>query len=196
LQRSCLDKNIGKGRIYRIVHDDITPDKIPNLLNKKASELVEYLRHLNGWYRDTANKLIILKDDQSVIPELKEIALDNASIWTNLFDADKDFGIERVHALWTLEGLGIVDKDFIKAKFTDEDYQVRLTAIRLTETFLKNGATDLFSDLKILAQDGNLDVANQVALSLRYSKDKKATEILNNMSENYSENEIVLHAVK
>ncbi|SDE58575.1 DUF7133 domain-containing protein [Cellulophaga baltica] len=196
IERKGLDKNIGKGRIYRIVHEDITPDKKPELLGKKASELVEYLGHPNGWYRNTAQKLIILKDDQTVIPELKEIALDNSSIWTSLFDTDKDLGIARVHALWTLEGLGVVDKGLIKAKFTDEDPRVRLTAIRLSETFLKKGDTDIFAALETLSMDQDIDVVNQVALSLRYSKAKKATELLKSIQDAYADNEIVSHAVK
>ncbi|WP_029448151.1 DUF7133 domain-containing protein [Cellulophaga baltica] len=196
IERKGLDKNIGKGRIYRIVHEDITPDKKPELLGKKASELVEYLGHPNGWYRNTAQKLIILKDDQTVIPELKEIALDNSSIWTSLFDTDKDLGIARVHALWTLEGLGVVDKDLIKAKFTDEDPRVRLTAIRLSETFLKKGDTDIFAALETLSKDQDIDVVNQVALSLRYSKAKKATELLKSIQDAYADNEIVSHSVK
>ncbi|WP_282143704.1 DUF7133 domain-containing protein [Cellulophaga baltica] len=196
IERKGLDKNIGKGRIYRIVHEDITPDKKPKLLGKKASELVEYLGHPNGWYRNTAQKLIILKDDQTVIPELKEIALDNSSIWTSLFDTDKDLGIARVHALWTLEGLGVVDKDLIKAKFTDEDPRVRLTAIRLSETFLKKGDTDIFAALETLSKDQDIDVVNQVALSLRYSKAKKATELLKSIQDTYADNEIVSHSVK
>ena len=196
IERKGLDKNIGKGRIYRIVHEDITPDKKPELLGKKASELVEYLGHPNGWYRNTAQKLIILKDDQTVIPELKEIALDNSSIWTSLFDTDKDLGIARVHALWTLEGLGVVDKDLIKAKFTDEDPRVRLTAIRLSETFLKKDDTDIFAALETLSKDQDIDVVNQVALSLRYSKAKKATELLKSIQDAYADNEIVSHSVK
>ncbi|AIY15216.1 DUF7133 domain-containing protein [Cellulophaga baltica] len=196
IERKGLDKNIGKGRIYRIVHEDITPDKKPELLGKKASELVEYLGHPNGWYRNTAQKLIILKDDQTVIPELKEIALDNSSIWTSLFDTDKDLGIARVHALWTLEGLGVVDKGLIKAKFTDEDPRVRLTAIRLSETFLKKDDTDIFAALETLSKDQDIDVVNQVALSLRYSKAKKATELLKSIQDAYADNEIVSHSVK
>ncbi|WP_282165551.1 DUF7133 domain-containing protein [Cellulophaga baltica] len=196
IERKGLDKNIGKGRIYRIVHEDITPDKKPKLLGKKASELVEYLGHPNGWYRNTAQKLIILKDDQTVIPELKEIALDNSSIWTSLFDTDKDLGIARVHALWTLEGLGVVDKGIIKAKFTDEDPRVRLTAIRLSETFLKKDDTDIFAALETLSKDQDIDVVNQVALSLRYSKAKKATELLKSIQDAYADNEIVSHSVK
>ncbi|WP_372752321.1 c-type cytochrome [Mariniflexile sp.] len=195
--RKELDKNIGKGRIYRIVHEDIKPDSNkPNLLGKKASDLIEYLGHPNGWYRNTAQKLIILKDDKSVISELKEIASDNETWWTSLFGTDKDLGIQRVHALWTLEGLGMVDKILIKEKFLDEDPRVRVTAIRLSETFLKAGDTDMFSDLEKLVSDPSLEVANQVALSLRYSKNKKATDILNKIQAKYEGNEIVSHSVK
>ncbi|MBU2996292.1 cytochrome C [Cellulophaga baltica] len=192
-----LDKNVGKGRIYRIVHEDIEPDtNQPKLLGKSASELIEYLSHPNGWYRNTAQKLIILKDDQSVVEELKDYALNNSSIFDVLFDDDRDLGVGRVHALWTLEGLGVIDKDLIKTKFTDKDPRVRITAIRLSETFLKAGDTDLFASLEELANDASINVINQVALSLRYSPDKAATEILTAISEYYADNEIIAHATK
>src|SRR5690606_37490012 len=99
--RKGLDKNIGKGRIYRIVHEDIKPDKKPNLQGKKASELIEYLGHPNAWYRNTAQKLIILKDDQTVVAKLKALAKDNSSFFDFLFNKNKDLGIQRVHILWT-----------------------------------------------------------------------------------------------
>lgn len=193
--RKELDKNIGKGRIYRVIHEDIKPDSKPNLIGKKASELIEYLGHPNGWYRDTAQKLIILKDDQSVVPELKALVRDNTSFLDGLFNSEKDLGIERVHALWTLEGLGVIDKDLIKEKFSDEDSRVRTTAIRLSENFLKAGDADLFSDLENLITDSSLEVVNQLALSLRYSKDEKATDLLNVINEKYGNNEIVSHSV-
>ncbi|MCL5129442.1 c-type cytochrome [Algibacter sp. L4_22] len=193
--RKELDKNIGKGRIYRIVHEDIETDVKPNLLGKKAYELIQYLGHPNGWYRNTAQKLIILKDDQSVVPELQAIVRDNTSFLDGLFNNDKDFGIERVTALWTLEGLGNVDKALIVEKFTDEDPRVRLTAIRLSENFLKAGDTDLFKDMETLISDADIDVVNQLALSLRYSKDKQATELLNAINVKYEGHEIVSHSV-
>lgn len=194
--RKGLDKNIGKGRIYRIVHEDIKPDKKPNLQGKKASELIEYLGHPNGWYRNTAQKLIILKDDQTVVAKLKALAKDNSSFFDFLFNKNKDLGIQRVHILWTLEGLGVVDKQLIKEKFFDEDPRVRVTAIRLSENFLKNDEIDVFSDLETLVSDESLEVVNQLALSLRYSKDKKATDLLNKIKEKYEGNEIVSHSVK
>ncbi|MEO9513484.1 MAG: c-type cytochrome [Flavobacteriaceae bacterium] len=194
--RKALDKNIGKGRIYRIVHETIKPDKKPKLLGKKASELIPYLGHPNGWYRNTAQKLIILKDDTSVIEDLKGIAMDNTSFFNSMFNSDKDLGIERVHALWTLEGLGVIDKALIKVKFKDEDSRVRLTAIRLSEHFIKSGDLSVFSDLEKLVNDEDIQVVQQLALSLQYSLDKKATEILNTILDKYGNNEIIAHSVK
>lgn len=193
--RKELDKNIGKGRIYRIVHEDIEPDGKPNLLGKSASELVEYLGHPNGWYRNTAQKLIILKEDMSVVPELKDIAKDNTSFFDGWFNSEKDLGIERVHALWTLEGLGVVDKDLIKEKLQDEDPRVRITAIRLSENFFKENDADILNDLEKLIDDASVEVVNQLALSLRFSKDQKATEMLNIIGSKFENNEIIAHSV-
>lgn len=193
--RKELDKNIGKGRIYRIVHEDIELDKKPNLLGKKASELIKYLGHRNGWYRNTAQKLIVLKGDESVIPELQAIARDNTSFLDGLLHSDKDFGLERVTALWTLEGLNNIDQTLITEKLADEDPRVRATAIRLSENFLKAGDTTILGDLEKLIADADIDVVNQLALSLRYSKDEKATEVLNAINAKYGDHEIVSHSV-
>lgn len=194
--RKELDKNIGRGRIYRIVYEGIEPDSKPNLLDKNASELIAYLGHPNGWYRITAQKLIILKDDQTVIPKLKALAKNNTSYLKVFFNKNKDFGIERVHALWTLEGLGVVDQSLLVQKLKDKDPRVRVNAIRLCEPFLKEAESDLLPHLEKLASDPSIDVVNQLALSMRYSKSKAATAILNNINTQYQDNEIVAHSIK
>ena len=193
--RKGLDKNIGKGRIYRIVHEDIELDSKPNLIGKAASDLIAYLDHPNGWYRNTAQRFIILKDDKSVIPKLQSIAKDNSSFFEEIFNKDKDFGLERVTALWTLEGLGNVDEALIKEKLNDEDPRVRITAIRLAEKFLKIKDLEFIQHLEALILDPDIEVVNQLALSLRYSKDKKATEFLNKIKDKYAGHEIVSHSV-
>lgn len=188
--RKGLDKNFGKGRIYRIVHEQIKPDGKPNLLDKSAKQLLGYLGHANGWYRDTAQKLIVLKGDKSVVSELKKMVTNNESFWTDMF-GDKDYALERVHALWTLEGLGIVDKELIIKKLKDMDSRVRITAIRLSDKFLKNGDVGIISDLKHLQSDKDINVVNQLALSMRYSASSDATEILNSIADNYKKHEII-----
>lgn len=193
--RKNLDKNIGRGRIYRIVHEDIQPDKQPKLLDKTSEELISYLGHRNGWYRNTAQKLIILREDKNVIPLLKDIALDNESLWSSWFgNDDKDFGLERIHALWTLEGLGAIDKSIIQEKLSDQDHRVRMTAIRLSEPFLKKIDTEFLNNFETLLQDPSSEVINQLALSLRFSNSKKATSLLKDIQRSHKENKVIANS--
>lgn len=192
--RKGLDKNIGKGRIYRIVHEQIEPDGRPDLLDKTADQLLDYLGHPNGWYRNTAQKLIILKGDQSVVPSLKKMALDNEPFWSGFF-GDKDYALERVHALWTLEGLGVVDKALITEKYNDIDARVRITAIRLSDELLKKGDEELLPVLGRLQSDEDVNVVNQLALSLRFSPSPEATELLNSILGKFKNHEVISTSV-
>ena len=192
--RKGLDKNIGRGRIYRIVHEEMEPSGKPKLLDKSAEELVDYLGHPNGWYRNTAQKLIILKGDMDIVPKLKELARDNESFWTDNF-GDRDYPIERIHALWTLEGLGVVDKELILEKLKDADPRVRITAIRLSEEFLKKEDQEIMQALAKLQKDSDINVVNQLVLSLRYSKSAESSNILSSVQEEYADNELIAASV-
>ena len=46
--RRGLEKNVGKGRIYRLVREGIAPGPLPNFGDSDAKELVEALGHPNG----------------------------------------------------------------------------------------------------------------------------------------------------
>ncbi|MEM9017217.1 MAG: hypothetical protein AAGC68_09385, partial [Verrucomicrobiota bacterium] len=73
-------KNIQRGRIYRLVHDDFERDTTqPRMLDESPAELVTHLEHPNGWWRDTAQKLIILSGDTSVAPKLEKMARESES---------------------------------------------------------------------------------------------------------------------
>ena len=193
--RKGLDKNIGRGRIYRIVHEQMEPDDKPQLLNKSAAELLPYLRHPNGWYRNTAQKLIILKDDSSVFPKLQKMASEEESFWSHIFEKESDYALGRIHALWTLEGLGEINKPLLIERYSDKDPRVRITAIRISEELLKSGDTKLLNHLEALTLDSDINVVNQLALSLRSSKDQKATDLLKTLGQRYAENEIIAHSV-
>ena len=59
---------------------------------------MKHLEHANGWWRDTAQKLLVLKQDKSVVPALADVARSGGN------------QLARIHALWTLEGLGALDR--------------------------------------------------------------------------------------
>jgi len=153
-----LDKNIGKGRIYRLVHKTFKPDSKPNMLKESTAKLVEYLAHPNGWWRDTAQKLIILrKDGKSVVPAIEKIARESKS------------ALGRVHALWTLEGLESAKPELLAEKLGDEDPRVRQAAIRVSETFLFEADEKVIDGFQKLKGESDPDVAIQAVNSIAYS---------------------------
>ena len=45
----------------------------PRMLNETPAQLVAHLSHPNGWWRDTAQQLLVLKQDKSVVPALQQL---------------------------------------------------------------------------------------------------------------------------
>jgi mono/diheme cytochrome c family protein/glucose/arabinose dehydrogenase len=144
-----LDKNTGGGRIWRLVHDGYTPGPQPHMLEDPTGKLVTYLAHPNGWWRDTAQKLIVLRQDRSVVPALRAMVRSNPG------------HLARMHALWTLEGLGALDAGLIREKLKDSDPNVRCAALRASETLYKAGNKSLRKDILSMARDPDVNVSLQ-----------------------------------
>src|SRR6476659_3346181 len=98
------------------------------MLDEPTSQLVSYLDHPNGWWRDNAQKEIIVRNDQSAVPALKQIALREK---TSL--AKSPGPLARIHALWTLEGLNAIDRNTLFTAFADPDAEVRKAAVWISE---------------------------------------------------------------
>ena len=189
IKRMELDKNFGRGRIYRLVYERDEPGPRPNMLHEKSDQLVKHLAHPNGWWRSTAQKLILIRNDKSVVSDLKKMALNDYSLFERIFSFDpKSSALSRVHALWTLKGLDALDKDVLFKAMKDEDPQVRKTAVWLSEDYLKAQDEDVVGMLHELKDDVSGDVRIQLVLSLRYSKLKEATALLQDIKELNAEN--------
>jgi mono/diheme cytochrome c family protein/glucose/arabinose dehydrogenase len=166
VKQYSLDKNAGRGRIWRLAHKDFTPGPQPNLQSANSVQLVVALEHPNGWWRDTAQKLLVLRGDKSVAPALNAMARNNAS------------PLARIHALWTLEGLGALTKDLALEKLRDPQPQVRAAAIRASETLIKNGDKTLEPALLGMAKDSNATVVVQAMLTANLLKLTDATNVI------------------
>ncbi|WP_420147486.1 DUF7133 domain-containing protein [Spirosoma sp.] len=163
IQEKGLYKNRGMGRIYRVVHDDLKRDtRKPNMLNEPASQLVTYLDHPNGWWRDNAQQLLIARNDPSVVPALRQIATGEKGSLPK-----QPSPLARIHALWTLEGLDAIDKPTLFKAFADSDAQVRKTAVWISEFYLKKKDAAVIEKIATLQNDPSADVRIQLALSLR-----------------------------
>ena len=174
-----FDKNIGKGRIYRIVHDDIKPSKKEMLLNKTPKQLLSYLEHDNGWYRMNAQKLIILKQDKTIVPKLQNIV------------KDSDLPLARLHALWTLEGLDTIDENILLIALGDDDIRIKQAAIRISEPFLKKGNEHIFNAMIGLKEDQNIDISLQLIRSFGTNKTESTKSAIKEIMNKHVDNEVV-----
>lgn len=153
VQEYELDRNIGRGRIFRVDHASTQRGPQPRMLDESPAELVAHLTHPNGWWRSEAQKLIILHGDASVVPVLTQMA------------SGHDNPLARLHALWTLDGLSAVSPELLTAKLNDEDPRLRSAALRLCEAGM---TTDRTHDegLAAVVQDADPNVLIQAVLSL------------------------------
>jgi mono/diheme cytochrome c family protein/glucose/arabinose dehydrogenase len=157
IQKRKLDAptGVGRGRVYRIVHDGVQRDPIrPQLSRASPAQLVEALSHPNGWWRDTAQRLLVERSAVNVIPALKALAASTAPPRT------------RVKALWVLDGTDNIDVATVNKALTDGSRDVRTSAVRLAERWLGEPASPVQDTVMKLIDDPDWQVREQVAASL------------------------------
>jgi mono/diheme cytochrome c family protein len=153
IQKYGLQKNINHGRIWKLVHDGIKPRAMPHMIEETTAQLVAHLPDPNGWWRDTAQKLIVLRQDKTVVPALTKMAESDAN------------PLARLHAFWTLDGLDATTDAIVTAKLQDADPRLRAAAVRVAEPRLKNDPA-LAAAVKNLATDPDASVAKQLAMTM------------------------------
>jgi glucose/arabinose dehydrogenase len=159
-----LDQTVKHGRIYRLVYDGLKPGPSPRMLDEPSARLVTYLSHPNGWWRDNAQKEIIVRNDKSVVPALRQLARGEQGAL-----AEPPSALARLHALWTLEGLEEMDEEVLLAALRDPDVQIRKAAVRLSEPYLKKNHQPVLAALQTMVEDTSQDVLAQLVLSLSTS---------------------------
>jgi putative membrane-bound dehydrogenase-like protein len=125
-----------RGRIYRVVRADAPASRAapPALGTAGDADLVRALESPNLWWRRTAQRLLADRQSREAIAPLRAMAATSAS------------PLARVHALWTLDGLGALDDASIASALGNATPGVRENALRLAEPRLRS-STSLASRL-------------------------------------------------
>ena len=119
-----LDKPVGMGRIWRIVSTAKSVDYNASQLSTSTTEaLIALLGHENAWHRETAQRLLIQRNDANI-----KARLIKASTNDNVLQA--------VHALWTLSGRNELDRDTVLGAIKHEQSVVKHTALQAGEEYL------------------------------------------------------------
>ena len=138
----------------------------PRMLSETPAQLVAHLTHPNGWWRDMAQRLLVLKQDKSVVPALQAMARSSSSLTA------------RFHATWTLEGLGALEAGLVREQLKDANPRMRVQAIRASESLYKAGDTSFANDYRVAATDPDADVAIQAMLTLNTLKVADAPAVI------------------
>ena len=151
-----LENFLLTGRIYRIVPEGSHPVGRPKLSKATTAQLVQQLAHPNGWWRDTAQRLLVERRDPASVTLLRAMVKSN------------DFPLARLHAIWTLEGMSQLDAATAMAALNDGHPRVRAAAIRASESLLASTSppAELVSKVLKLAADSSIDVKIQFVLSI------------------------------
>jgi len=150
-----LWSGIHKGRIYRIVHTSTKPARAkPQMIDESPAQLVAHLSDSDGWWRDTAQQLLVQRNDKSVVPALKQLAINAPDFRT------------RNQALWTLSGMGSLDSETVAHALEDKDPYVRNSGLRGAEPFLAKGDAAIQAAVLKKSDDPSWQVRRQLAASL------------------------------
>ncbi len=153
------------GRVYRIAPEGFTPTAPPKLGDRPTHELVELLEHPNAWHRETAHRLIYERRERTSAEALRRLA-HNSTVPQ-----------ARLHALWSLEGLGALEDVTLRLALEDTHDAVREHAVRLVEPQLP--LSPVFRQkVCAMGEDPSPRVRFQVALTLTVVHEPAALDTL------------------
>lgn len=139
-KRQGVDWQVGAahGRIWRVVKKNWRGvDATSRNLHSRAvstRQLVDTLGHPNGWWRDTAQRLIVEQQDKAAIPMLRERLIDDdGSQQRRSSQSGSATVLSRLHGAWTLHGLGALEDTELISLLGDKDARIRSQAVKLAE---------------------------------------------------------------
>jgi len=149
------------GRIYRVVPIEKPAPRVAQIARMTNAQWVEHLGDANAWWRETAQQRLVEQHDAATVPAIRKMA------------ASSPRALGRVQAMWTLEGIGALDRATVMAGLSDKEPVVRASALRLSERLFKQtaGRAELLRRIRALIQDPAAEVQLQAVLTLGESED-------------------------
>ncbi len=172
------------GRIYRVVPSDRPVSRSRPEVAATSAQWVERLAHSNAYWRETAQRVLVERTDNSVVAAIRDVASKSPQ------------PLGRLHALWTLHGMGALDRASVIAGLSHEAPVVRAAAVRLSERFLAEPRDPkLVETLLALAKDPSPEVQLQAMLTLGVLEDVQVERALAEVARAYPQNTFLRDAL-
>lgn len=181
-----LDSPGHMGRIWRVVPKGTDPSNSPQLSKASTPELVGYLSHEDGWYRDIAQRLLVERLDLASQRLLEELVKSGKS------------ELGRFHALWTLEGMGKLNPELLLQVLRSGSDLLRTSALRQLEKPAGSDSVLLSRLAKVVSElsvNPSEDLALQLALSAHVLSQEAKLDLLSGIIGNYGNLALIRDAV-
>jgi putative heme-binding domain-containing protein len=153
--RPDLTAGKDKGRIWRIVpKDHKTKTPRPGLSKASIADLVKTLEHEEPWWRTTAQRLLLEKNDKAMIEPL-----------TKLLETTKS-PHAKILAAWMLDRQGKIGEKELVRMCKDNNPRVRESGLRIAEIALARSGNRPPREILVMHDDQDSRVRFQLALLL------------------------------
>ena len=169
---ATLDPRAGadRGRLYRVLPEDVEPRRWPRLTDLDPAGLAAALDSENGWQRDMAQQLLLWRKATAATPALADIVERSPR------------PVARMQAVCTLDRLGTLDTRLLLAALRDAAAMVRRQAVRIASGRLDEpsllAAVAAMAGGDLTQADGDPAVRLQVAYALGASDSPQAGDAL------------------
>ncbi len=141
-----------RGRLWRVVYGHVPTPKPFDVGRKSNSELVALLSHPNGWWRRTAQRILIERNDSADVERLEALARSSAP------------NNAPMHAVWTLIGMRRITPAFHTELLGHPSPTFRAWGVRAA---CEMGAVSdgIFERIRVMATDPSPDVRLEVTVA-------------------------------
>jgi putative membrane-bound dehydrogenase-like protein len=160
-----LDSGRDRGRIWRLAPPGFKCPDPPRLGRATTAELVATLENPSAWWRETAQRLLHERRDKAAVARLRKLTQESKS------------PLARMHALWTLDGLGALETADILTALKSDTAGLREHGLRLAEPRV-NTSPALAAAVRKVAEDADARVRFQAAIVLGELPDDESTAAL------------------
>lgn len=185
IRKRNLEEPLAYGRIYRVVPagKKVTPIPIP----RDPAALVQLLGDPNGWIRDKAQQLLI--DNQYIQVE--------AALRETLHQTDNP--LATIHALWTMEGLGLLQTADVTPLLQASSWPLRMQALSVLPSVMnRQNYRQYTAELRKRLQHNDTLAAPLIgflAHTVAQFDKTEADTLLTTLMKQYADNDYVASAV-
>lgn len=185
IKKRSLEKPVNCGRIYRIIPKGDAANSVQ--MPSNPLKLVDMLKHSNGWVRDKAQQMIIDGKYLQTGAKLRKLL------------EMRSGNLAGIHALWTLEGLGLLESSDVLPLLESSDWNVKAQALGVLRSVVNSNNYEEYKPvLQQLASQTDTLIAPYVAFqtgSIQKFDGKAADALYTQISKRYPNNPYVTDAI-